>query len=204
MEFLWQKKLGGESNQEKKMAKKKFLRTKWRNYSKLGRGRKKKQKYRRPRGRHNKMREGMKSNPVRVKIGYKKSRKGKEMELKISNIKDLDTIKKGKDSKMKIIIIKIGKRKKIEIVKKAKQLGINFENLNIDKFLKKIEKEFEMKKKKKEEEKKSKEKKKKKVEKSSLKKTLEKTAEAEEETEKKETGENKDFKSNNEEKEKWN
>ena len=57
------------------MARKKFLRGKWRTYSKLGKGRKKKQKYRKAKGRHNKIREKMKGNPKKVSIGYKKSKK---------------------------------------------------------------------------------------------------------------------------------
>jgi len=132
-------------NLKSKMARKKFLRSKWRKYSKLGRGRRKKQKYRKAKGRHNKMREKLKGNPVRVSIGYKKSRKGREKELiiRISHIKGLEKI----DKNAKIFIVKIGKKKKIEIVKKAKAIGLKFENLNIGKFLKKIEREQEKKKK---------------------------------------------------------
>lgn len=132
-------------NLKSKMARKKFLRSKWRKYSKLGRGRRKKQKYRKAKGRHNKMREKMKGNPVRVSIGYKKSRKGREKELiiRIFHIKGLEKI----DKNAKIFISKIGKKKKIEIVKKAKSLGLKFENLSIGKFLKKIEREQEKKKK---------------------------------------------------------
>ena len=39
-----------------------------------------------------------------------------------------------------IIIGKIGKRKKIEMVKKAKEMKIEIKNLNIEKFLKKLNK----------------------------------------------------------------
>lgn len=125
------------------MARKKFLRSKWRTYSKLGRGRKKKQKYRKAKGRHNKMREKLKGNPKRVSIGYKKSIKGKGKEITISifNIRELERV--GKDAK--IFIAKIGKKKKIEIARRAKSLGLKLQNLNIDKFLKKIEKEQERK-----------------------------------------------------------
>jgi len=100
----------------------------------------------RKRKKENKMREKMKGNPVRVSIGYKKSRKGREKELiiRISHIKGLEKTNKN----AKIFISKIGNKKKIEIVKKAKSLGLKFENLNIGKFLKKIEKEQQKKKKK--------------------------------------------------------
>lgn len=145
------------------MARKKFLRSKWRNYSKLGRRRKKKQKYRRPRGRHSKMREKRKGNPPSVRIGYKKSKKGKETEIKIvMNLKELPDLAKG----ARVILGKIGKKKKIEIVKKAKEYGINVLNLDLEKFLEKIEKEKRAREKKKEKGKKlrDKEKKEKKTE----------------------------------------
>jgi len=132
------------------MARKKFLRGKWRTYSKLGRGRKKKQKYRRATGRHNKIRENKKGNPKKVRIGYKKSERNKVSEVKIIvNIRGLSELGKG----IKIMLGKIGKKKKIEIVKKAKELGVKIQNINIEKFLKKIEKEREEKIKKAEEEK---------------------------------------------------
>lgn len=120
------------------MARKKFLRGDWMNYSKLGRKRKKKLKYRKAKGRHNKIRERMKGHPRKVSIGYKKSSKVKIKEIKIvSNTKELSRIKKGEG----IILAKIGKKKKIEIARKSKELGIRILNLNIEKFLEKIEKE---------------------------------------------------------------
>lgn len=120
------------------MARKKFLRGDWMNYSKLGRKRKKKLKYRKAKGRHNKIREKMKGHPRKVSVGYKKSRKGEKKEIKIiSNAKELSEIKKGEE----IILAKIGKKKKIEIARKAEEQGIKILNLNVKKFLRKIEKE---------------------------------------------------------------
>ncbi len=116
------------------MVRKKFLRSGWRNYSKLGKGRKKKQVYRKPKGRDNKMREKRRNRPKIVDVGYKK-KKIKKAIKKISNLKQLDNVKKGE----KIFISSIGNKKKLEIVKKAKQEGIKIINLNIDKFIKKIE-----------------------------------------------------------------
>lgn len=54
------------------MAKKKFKRRTWSRYSKLGRKRKKKQVWRKPTGRDNKMREKRKSYPKVVSTGYEK------------------------------------------------------------------------------------------------------------------------------------
>jgi len=123
------------------MKKPKFLRRTWSRFSKLGRGRKKKQKWRRPTGRDNKMREKRKGYPIIVSIGYKQDAKVRgEIQNKkpvlIYNITDLQKIGKNQIG----IIRKVGKKKKIEIAKAAKGKKILIQNLNTDKFLKKIEK----------------------------------------------------------------
>jgi len=53
----------------------KFLRRVWKRHSKLGRGRKKKQVWRKPTGRDNKMRERKKGHPSVVSIGYRSEKK---------------------------------------------------------------------------------------------------------------------------------
>ena len=116
---------------------KKFLRRTWDRYSKLGRKRKKKQKWRRPTGRDNKMRERKKGQPKIVSIGYKKSKKMNEKnQILVRNISELEKAKKNQI----VIIGHVGKKKKIEIAKKAKEMKIPLQNLNIKKFLKKLEK----------------------------------------------------------------
>lgn len=115
---------------------KKFLRRTWKKYSKLGRRRKKKQVWRKPTGRDNKMREKKRGYPAIVKVGYKKNKKSQEETVVILNVRDLEKVGK----KKKIIIGKIGKKKKIEIAKKAKEMKIKIYNLNIDKFLKELNK----------------------------------------------------------------
>ena len=112
---------------------KKFLRRTWSRYLKLGRKRKNKQKWRRPTGRDNKMREKRKGYPKIVSIGYKNP-----INKKPILIKNVSELKKVKNEK--VIIGKVGKRKKIEIAKKAKEMKISIQNLNIEKFLKKFEK----------------------------------------------------------------
>lgn len=112
----------------------KFQRRTGNRYSKLGKGRKKKQKWRRPTGRDNKMREKRKGYPAVVKIGYKKEEKVSALIIK--NVKDIENVKKGNV----LILGKVGKKKKIEIAKKAKEMKIEFQNLNVKKFLKEIEK----------------------------------------------------------------
>ncbi len=111
----------------------KFLRRTWSRYAKLGKGRKKKQVWRRPTGRHNKMREKRKGSAAVVSIGYRSNRKLRERKIiKINNVKDLEKMKKNEVA----IISGIGKRKKIEVAKKAKEMKIEIYNMNPEKFLK--------------------------------------------------------------------
>lgn len=114
----------------------KFLRRIWHRHSKLGKGRKKKQVWRRPKGRDNKMRERRKGYPIVVSVGYKKNRSERKNIRVIRNIEDLKKIKKNE----MIIIGNIGKKQKIEIAKKATEMKIPVQNINIKKFLKKFEK----------------------------------------------------------------
>ena len=109
----------------------KFLRRDWKRHSKLGRRRKKKQVWRKPKGRDNKMREKRRGYPIIVSVGYKKRKTEDKKPITIKNIKDLDKINKNK----KIIIGKTGKKKKIEIIKKIKEMKLKINNFNIDKFL---------------------------------------------------------------------
>lgn len=118
---------------------KKFLRRTWSRYSKLGKRRKKKQTWKSPKGRHSKTREKRKGYPKPVSIGYKKDKKlrnkiNEKIPVIIHNIKELEKIKDGEIA----IIGKVGKEKKIEILKKAKEKKIPIYNINVKKFLEKI------------------------------------------------------------------
>ncbi len=120
---------------------KKFLRRDWKRYSRLGRKKKKKQVWRKPKGRHNKMREKRKGYPSVVKIGYKKDKKLRGMvknkkPVIIKNLKDLEKI----NANEMIILGSIGKKKKTEIIKEADKKNIEIYNLNIKKFLEKLNK----------------------------------------------------------------
>lgn len=130
----------------------KFLRRTWNRYSKLGKRRKKKQVWRSPKGRDNKMREKRKGYPVVVSVGYKKNEKlrglieGKKLVL-VRNLRELEKV-----GKSEIVVIgKVGNKKKIELAKKAKELKIKIHNLNVKKFLKDVEAKERKKEKKKEE-----------------------------------------------------
>ena len=115
----------------------KFLRRTWSRYSKLGKGRKKKQVWRKPTGRHNKMREQTKGSAAIVSIGYRSDKKSRnklinKKPVRINNLKELERIKENEIA----VIGSIGKRRKIELAKKAKELKIDVYNLNPEKFLK--------------------------------------------------------------------
>lgn len=112
------------------MVVKKFLRRVWSRHSKLGKGRKKKQVWRRPTGRHNKMRWKRGAYPAVVSIGYKQT--DREEMLKVDSLKDLEKIEKGQT----IIVGKMGKKKKLEVMEAASKKGINVYKLNAQKFVK--------------------------------------------------------------------
>jgi ribosomal protein L32E len=120
------------------MPKKNFLRRTWNRYAKLGKGRKKKQKWRNPTGRDNKLREKVKSKGPVVSIGYKSDGKvrgqiKKKTPVQIFNVYDLEKVGKHQIG----IVGNIGLKKKIEIAQAAKEKKVEIANLNVKSFLKK-------------------------------------------------------------------
>jgi len=119
----------------------KFLRRNCKRFVKLGKGKKKAQAWRSQKGRHGKMREKMRGYPAIVGIGHRteKAQRDKIQEkivLLVNNLKDLEKA----TSKNLIVIGKIGNKKKLEIAKKAKEKKLEVSNLNINKFIKTMEK----------------------------------------------------------------
>ncbi len=117
---------------------KKFIRRSHDRYSKLGLRRKKKQKWKKPTGRHNKMREKRRGYPPVVSVGYSSDKKekgliGGKIPVIIRSINDLKRMGENETA----IIGNIGKKKKLEIVRIAEEKKIKILNLNIKKFLKK-------------------------------------------------------------------
>ena len=98
-----------------------FLRRKNQAYSKLGLRRKKKQVWRKPTGRDNKMREKRKGFPVVVSIGYGSSDKKKL--VVVNNLKDLENVKV-----KEVVIGNVGKKKRQEIIAKANEKKIKILN----------------------------------------------------------------------------
>jgi len=118
----------------------KFLRRDAARYSKFGNGKGKKAKYRKPTGRDNKMREKRRGYAPVVSIGYRseKNTRGlvKDMiPVIVMNASDLIKVKKDEIG----VVGKCGQKKRIEIVRKAKELKLSLKNINVDGFLKKLE-----------------------------------------------------------------
>lgn len=113
-----------------------FLRRTWSRYAKLGKGVKKNQKWRNPKGRDNKMREKRRGYPAVISVGYKNDKvlRGTLKEknpVVVMNVKDLEVLGKNDIA----VIGKVGKKKKMEIAKFAKEKKIEIYNMNAEKFL---------------------------------------------------------------------
>lgn len=101
-------------------------------------------KWRRPKGLHSKIRLNLKGRGKNVSIGYRGPKKVRHMHKSgllqciINSSKDLE----GLNPKESCIIISssVGNRKRIAILKRAKELGFNVVNIkNPDEYIKKIE-----------------------------------------------------------------
>ncbi len=124
-------------------------------------------KWRRPRGLHSKVRLMFKGKPKKISIGFRAPKKVRGLHrtgLKqaiVNSVEDIIKIKK--ETEGAVISKRIGSRKKYEVVKKLKEVGIEILNIkDIEGYLKKIEEGLS---KRKEKQKKLKEKKEKKKEK---------------------------------------
>jgi ribosomal protein L32E len=127
-----------------KNKKPKFKRTDAVKYSKLGVRRKKKQVYRKAKGRDNKIRLNMKGHVRNVKVGFKKSEKirgliNEKKPVLVHNIKEIEKI--GNDEIG--ILAKIGSKKKKEISEYCKQHNVKLKNLDSEKFIRKLKSRLE-------------------------------------------------------------
>lgn len=119
-------------------------------------------RWKKPRGIHSKIRHHLKGRRKMPSPGYKSPSKVRGLHLSgmkivnVSSAKEISNIKKETEG---IVISKqVGIKKRFEILKRAKELGIEALNINIDENLKKIEQLINSKKKGKKETKDSKEK----------------------------------------------
>ena len=108
-----------------------FIRQEVSRYSKLGKSRRKLQKWRKPKGRDSKMRLRRKSYPASPSVGFKMPKKlaglfkGK-MPVLINNLTELEKLDKKSD--IAVVSSRVGAKKKIEILKRAKESGISVKN----------------------------------------------------------------------------
>ncbi|MAE42843.1 50S ribosomal protein L32e [Candidatus Woesearchaeota archaeon] len=117
-----------------------------------------KKKWRKPKGLQSKLRLEIRGKAKSVSQGYRSPKKVRGLhksgleEKRVITVKDLETL----DAKKHILIIPstLGKKNKIVVLKKAKELDFNVSNIDRDGFIKKVETEIEAKKKAKEKEKK--------------------------------------------------
>jgi ribosomal protein L32E len=122
-----------------KRRKAKFLRTDFSKFSKLGVRRKKKQVYRKSKGRDNKIRLNMKGHTTNVRIGYRTKKQTRDLidnlkPVMIHNIADLKKITKESIG----IIGKIGSKKRKQILEQAQKDKVRL-TINTKKALEKIE-----------------------------------------------------------------
>jgi len=110
---------------------KKFIRRDYKRYSKIGKNRKKLQKWRKPKGRDNKMRLKRKSYPQSPTVGHKsqKSKAGKVQNKIPIVIKNLNDIAKIKDNNILILSRRLGAKKKLEIIKQAQEKDLQILNV---------------------------------------------------------------------------
>lgn len=112
------------------MKKPTFLRSDTVRHIRLGKTKRRLQKWRRPKGRHSKMRRKHVGYPVQPGIGYKQAApvsgliKGKKP-VHITTLKDMDSLQKGQ---LIIINRRIGARKRVDLLKKAHELHLSVLN----------------------------------------------------------------------------
>lgn len=107
--------------------------------SKLGKRRNKKLTWRHPRGRHSKVREKEKSYPCQPSVGYRSPKQVRSTlnglnVVYISNASQLTKITK----EQMPVLTHVGAKNKLEIAKKAQELGIKIYNLDPEKAIKNI------------------------------------------------------------------
>ncbi len=107
-----------------------FIRQEFRRHLRLGKLRKSKRVWRRPKGRHSKMREKRRSYPQYPTIGHRspKQNTGKIKGLIPLRIRNLNDLKKATAMNV-LILAKIGAKKKLELIKEAKSKNLTILNI---------------------------------------------------------------------------
>jgi len=131
-----------EERKKVKGKKPRFIRKDSYKRSRLGKRRKKKVKWRRPRGKHSQVRTKRKGYIIQPSIGWGSPKKVRgffrEKTVRtIHTLKEMEKISSGEN----IFLAHIGKKLKIEFLKKAQEKGIKILNLKADKYFKKPKEE---------------------------------------------------------------
>ncbi len=107
-----------------------------------------KKKWRRPSGRHSKMRLNLRGYRKQVSVGYGSPKKVKFLnkdglkEIVVNNLRDLETVKEG----VVCIGSKVGLKKKIELLNKIKELKLKVVNIkDVDGFIKNVKEKLDAK-----------------------------------------------------------
>jgi len=121
------------------MVRKKVTRYGKHRYSKLGLRRKKKQGYKKQRGRDNKVRLNMKGHIKNIRIGSRSAKKDRGLvngmeRVVVKSVEDLKKLKSGEIG----VVARVGDKRRMEIAEYAKEKKIELYNLDVDKFLKEI------------------------------------------------------------------
>lgn len=95
-------------------------------------------KWKKPKGRQSKMRRGFRGHRNVVAVGYGSPKKlSKLRDIFVSSIKDLENIK---ENSTIIIASELGKRKRVELLDKAKEMKLKISNIkDVDSYIKKIQ-----------------------------------------------------------------
>lgn len=109
----------------------KFLRQDYMRHSRLGKGRKKLQKWRRPTGKHSKIRRKRSGYPAAPTIGYGSPRSeaykvNGVIPVLVHNVKELEKLTKNSMA----ILAKVGAKNKLAMIKKASELNIKILNVS--------------------------------------------------------------------------
>lgn len=112
------------------MRKQRFLRSDTMRHLRLGKKRRKLQKWRRPRGRHSKIRRKRFSYPVKVSIGYKSSKStagmlSSRIPVLVHSLRELETL----TPRHVAVIARVGAKKKLGLIKRAQERKIALANV---------------------------------------------------------------------------
>ncbi|WP_338601079.1 50S ribosomal protein L32e [Sulfolobus tengchongensis] len=123
-----------EIRQKLKSKKPEFMRYDWDKFYRLER----QEKWRRPYGRDNKTRLKIRGFPPIVSVGYRLPKEIRELhptglkQVLVHNVNELIKLQNQKDNVIVIIASSVGFKKRIEILNKAKELGLKVSNGGIN------------------------------------------------------------------------